>query len=125
VCTGVEIDNAEGSKPAADESVGRLDPAQLGVEVLGERATMVHFSTAFCAPCRQTRQTLAQVSQTVEGVAHVEIDAESHLDLVRDLGVRRTPTVLLLDSDGRIVTRASGPLRTADVRAVLAAVVAS
>jgi len=108
-----------------DESVAQLQPAELGVEVLGERATMVHFSTAFCAPCRQTRQTLAQVSQTVEGVAHVEIDAESHLDLVRDLGVRRTPTVLLLDSDGRIVTRVSGPLRTADVRAVLTAVAAS
>ena len=125
MCTGVGIDDSDGSERTADESVVRLEPAELGVEVLGERATMVHFSTAFCAPCRQTRQTLAQVSQTVEGVAHVEIDAESHLDLVRDLGVRRTPTVLLLDSDGRILTRASGPLRTADVRAVLATVVAS
>ncbi|HEU0288766.1 MAG TPA: thioredoxin family protein [Nocardioidaceae bacterium] len=122
MCTGGD---ADGSERTADESVARLQPAELGVEALGERATMVHFSTAFCAPCRQTRQTLAQVSDTVEGVAHVEIDAESHLDLVRDLAVRRTPTVLLLDSDGRIVTRASGPLRTADVRAVLAAVVAS
>ena len=125
MCTRVGIDGADGSERTADEPVARLEPAELGVEVLGERATMVHFSTAFCAPCRQTRQTLAQVSQTVEGVAHVEIDAESHLDLVRDLGVRRTPTVLLLDSDGRILTRASGPLRTADVRAVLAAVAAS
>ena len=29
---------------------------------------------------------------TVAGVAHVEIDAESHLDLVRRLDIRRTPT---------------------------------
>ena len=31
----------------------------------------------------------------VDGVAHVEVDAESHLDLVRRLDVVRTPTVLV------------------------------
>jgi hypothetical protein len=65
---------------------------------------------------------LTQVSEAVDGVGHVEIDAESHLDLVRSVDVRRTPTVLVLDPDGRILTRASGPLRKADVLAVLDAV---
>ena len=60
VCTGVRIDDVDDSERAADDSVGRLEPSALGVDVLGERATMVHFSTAFCAPCRQTRQTLAR-----------------------------------------------------------------
>jgi thioredoxin-related protein len=49
----------------------------------------------------------------------VEIDAEAHLDLVRRLDVRRTPTVLVLDHDGRVVKRASGLPRKADVVAAL------
>jgi thiol-disulfide isomerase/thioredoxin len=86
---------------------------------LGERATLVQFSTAFCAPCRATRRILAEVAGMTDGVAHVEIDAESHLDLVRRLDIRRTPTVLVVGPDGRIAKRASGQPRKADVIAAL------
>jgi thiol-disulfide isomerase/thioredoxin len=75
---------------------------------LGERATLLQFSSAFCAPCRATRRVLEEVAGIVPGVRHVEIDAEHHLDLVRRLGVLRTPTTLVLDPQGREVTRASG-----------------
>ncbi len=91
----------------------------LGVAALGERATLVQFSSAFCQPCRATRRTLADVSAMVEGVAHVEIDAEEHLSLVRELEITATPTVLVLDAAGRVVTRASGLPRRADVIAAL------
>ncbi|BAU81535.1 TlpA family protein disulfide reductase [Streptomyces laurentii] len=97
---------------------GFLDAATLGAE-LGERATLVEFSTAFCQPCRATRRVLAEVAALVDGVAHVEIDAEERLELVRALGVVRTPTVLVLDRAGRIVRRASGQPRKADVIAAL------
>lgn len=53
------------------------------------------------------------------GVTHVEIDAESRLDLVRSLDVRRTPTVFVLGPDGRIAKRAGGQPRKADVIAAL------
>ncbi|MEU1128129.1 thioredoxin family protein [Streptomyces sp. NPDC005899] len=96
-----------------------LDAVLLGAP-LGERATLVHFSTAFCRPCVATRHTLAEVAGMVEGVTHVEIDAEAHLALVRALRVSRTPTVLVLDASGRVVRRASGPPRKADVFAALA-----
>ena len=86
---------------------------------LGERATLVQFSSAFCAPCRTTRLVLDEVSTMLPGVAHVEVDAESRLDLVRRLDVRRTPTVLVLDDAGRVRTRASGAPRKADVVAAL------
>ncbi|MGW1379372.1 TlpA family protein disulfide reductase [Streptomyces sp. NPDC002446] len=98
--------------------VPRLGAAQIGAE-LGERATLLQFSSAFCQPCRATRRTLAEVAGMVEGVAHVEIDAEAHLDLVRELNVLRTPTVLVLDAHGAIVRRASGQPRRADVIAAL------
>jgi thiol-disulfide isomerase/thioredoxin len=91
---------------------------------LGERATLVQFSTAFCQPCRATRRVLDEVSGLVPGVAHVEVDAESNLELVRRLDVRRTPTVLVLDAHGAVVRRASGQPRKADVLAALGEAVA-
>ncbi|MFF9914223.1 TlpA family protein disulfide reductase [Streptomyces sp. NPDC013457] len=99
---------------AQSERLGGED----GVE-LGERATLVQFSTAFCQPCRATRRTLAEVARMVEGVGHVEIDAEERLDLARKYDIVRTPTVLVLDRAGRVVVRASGQPRRADVIAAL------
>ncbi|MBO2454292.1 thioredoxin family protein [Actinomadura barringtoniae] len=96
-----------------------LAAADLGGAQLGERATLVQFSSAFCAPCRATRRVLGEVAGMVDGVSHVEIDAEEHLDLVRRLNVIRTPTVLVLDEAGRIVRRAAGLPRKADVIAAL------
>jgi thiol-disulfide isomerase/thioredoxin len=86
---------------------------------LGERATLLQFSSAFCAPCRATRRTLAEVADLVPGVVHLEIDAEHHLDLVREVGVLRTPTTVVLDARGREVTRAAGAPRREQVIAAL------
>jgi len=86
---------------------------------LGTRATLVQFSSAFCAPCRATRQVLGEVADMVAGVQHVEIDAASRLDLVRRLNILSTPTVLVLGPDGAIARKASGLPRKADVIAVL------
>jgi thiol-disulfide isomerase/thioredoxin len=98
--------------------LARLSPADLGAP-LGERATLVQFSSAFCAPCRATRQVLGSVAGEVDGVTYVEVDAESRLDLVRRVDVTRTPTVLVLDTDGRIVRRAAGAPSRAHVVAAL------
>jgi thiol-disulfide isomerase/thioredoxin len=109
---------AAGRGPDGAAADGALTEAELG-SPLGGRATLVQFSSAFCAPCRATRVILADVAGLVDGVAHVDIDAESRLDLVRRLDIRRTPTVLVLGPDGRIARRASGRPRKADVLAAL------
>jgi thiol-disulfide isomerase/thioredoxin len=113
------VDNRQGVKLTSDGLASdMLTSSQLG-HALGERATLVQFSSAFCAPCRATRRILADVAGMIDGIAHVEIDAESRLDLVRDLNVLRTPTVLVLASDGRIVRRASGQPRKPEVIAAI------
>jgi thiol-disulfide isomerase/thioredoxin len=100
--------------PAPPPVSDQVSAADLG-QPLGERATLLQFSSAFCAPCRATRRILADVAGRAEGVAHIEIDAESRLDLVRAHHVLRTPTVLVLAADGRVVRRASGQPRKDDV----------
>jgi thiol-disulfide isomerase/thioredoxin len=90
---------------------------------LGQRATLVQFSTAFCAPCRPTRQILGQVAGMVDGVSHLEVDAAERLDLARRLRINSTPTVLVLGPDGAVAKRAVGVPRQADVVAALGSVI--
>ena len=96
-----------------------LTMAELG-QPLGTRATLLQFSSSFCAPCRAARQLLADVATRDAGVAHVEIDVADRLDLVRRLDVRRTPTVFVLGPQGQITRRASGLPRRDDVLAAVA-----
>jgi thiol-disulfide isomerase/thioredoxin len=102
--------------PRADAQV--LSANDIGTE-LGERATLVQFSSAFCSPCRATRVLLNDIAAKVDGVVTVDIDAEEHLEMVRRFGIMRTPTVLVLDADGAVSTRASGLPRREQVLAAL------
>jgi hypothetical protein len=105
---------------SGQDAGGLVTASQIG-RPLGERATLLQFSSAFCAPCRVARRICADLSDGRHGVAHLEIDAESHLDEVRALGIWRTPTVLVVDAAGQIAFRLSG----APTRAGLAAAVES
>lgn len=87
---------------------------------LGERATLLQFSSAFCAPCRATKAVLGPVADAVPGVVHVEVDAEANLDLVQRLDIHRTPTTLVVDAAGRVRNRVVGVPRQEELLAVLA-----
>ncbi|QMW66865.1 thioredoxin family protein [Mumia sp. ZJ1417] len=101
-----------------------LTAAEIGAE-LGSGATLVQVSSAFCAPCRAARVLLTKVADARDDVAYADVDAESHLDLVRRLDIRRTPTVLVLDSAGAVVARASGVPKMPEIEAVLTSVIRS
>lgn len=108
---GARAVNAAGPTEAPSAPVTPTPGAELVAAVggvLGERATLLQFSSAFCAPCRATRRVLGEVTTLVDGVTHVEVDAEQHLDATRAFGILRTPTTLVLDPSGVEVTRASG-----------------
>ena len=116
----VETDLADPGLPAS--SAGVLSAADLGAP-LGARATLVQFSTEVCAYCGPTRELLTQVARERDGISFVEIDAAERMDLTRRLRVLSTPTVLVLDALGGITSRASGPLRKADLLTAVGAVV--
>ncbi|AGL15425.1 thioredoxin family protein [Actinoplanes sp. N902-109] len=86
---------------------------EIGAELLAElgvtpaEATLLQFSSAFCAPCRAMRRVTSEVAALVPGVRRVEVDAESHLAAMRALDISGTPTLLILDRGGRVVRRAT------------------
>lgn len=89
---------------------------------LGERATLVQFSTEFCAYCGPTRELLTEVARSRDGVTLIEVDAARRTDLSRRLNVLSTPTILVLGPDGSIARRASGRPRKSDVLAAVSSV---
>lgn len=104
----------DGKVHSVTGSIGRLhEPGKV---------TLLQFSSAFCAPCRATRVVCAEVARTTPGVVHLDLDADSRLDTVRALGIRRTPTVLIIAPDGAIAGRAEGALTLAQVRELLSRV---
>lgn len=100
---------------------GLITQSMIGVE-LGQRATLVQFSSAFCSPCRATRALLEDVTADMADVVHVDIDAEANLELVRQLDIRSTPTTLFLDRKGHEVGRAMGAPKRDQVLGVISAI---
>ena len=103
-----------------DAGVAQADVFErLGVRPDDAELTVVQFSTAFCAPCRATKARLEQLQTTRPGLAVVQVDAESHLDEVRELDVRRTPTLFYVGRDGRLIGRSSGAPRPEELTALV------
>jgi thiol-disulfide isomerase/thioredoxin len=92
---------------------------RLGVRAADADLTVVQFSTAFCSPCRATKARLQQLQTTRPGLAVVQVDAESHLDEVRELDVRRTPTLFYVGRDGQLIGRSSGAPRPEELTALV------
>jgi len=99
---------------------GALTQAIIGAP-RGARATFVQFSTPMCAKCPGTAVLLKRVAGEQPHVAWVEIDAAERLDLARELNIMRTPTTLVLDSDGLVVARMDGAPTEAQAREALEA----
>jgi thiol-disulfide isomerase/thioredoxin len=93
--------------------------ARLGVDPAAADLTVVQFSTAFCGPCRTTKARLEHLQTARPRLAYVHVDAESHLDEVRELDVRRTPTLFYLDREGQLIGRSSGAPRPDELTALV------
>ena len=78
---------------------------------LGERATLLQFSTEVCAPCRATARVLGELADSTDAVAHVDLDVTHRPDLAARYRVLQTPTTLILDRDGAVRARIGGAVR--------------
>ena len=86
---------------------------------LGDRATVLQFSTTFCSSCRAAKVLISDVVSKRSDVKYVEIDAESNLELVRRLDIRSTPTTLFLDKKGFEIARAVGAPKREQITAAI------
>ncbi|MBS0025147.1 thioredoxin family protein [Microbacterium paraoxydans] len=119
VAVGLVLRRREGARRRA--GVPRFDPADAAAP-LGQRATLVQFSTDLCAKCPQVRRLLGSYAAEQDGLRHVEIDLTTRPDLASRYRVLQTPTTLVVDRSGDVIARFHGvPQRHALNDAVAAA----
>ena len=94
------------------EASGDLDLAdrqRLGLgEVARHETAAVLLGSPTCAPCVSVKRLLAEVAAERDDFHWAYADAADHLALTERLRILRVPTLLVLDADGRILTRTSG-----------------
>jgi thiol-disulfide isomerase/thioredoxin len=76
---------------------------------------LLQLSSQFCADCRASRAVLTDVAGEHPGVTVREVDVAVRPELVRLLGIRRTPTTLVVDPAGVELARTVGVPRRADL----------
>jgi thiol-disulfide isomerase/thioredoxin len=81
----------------------------------GDRVLLLQLSSAVCGPCRQTAALLTELTKRRPGVVHRDIDVAEQPDVARELGVMRTPTVVVFDRHGGELLRVTGVPRGAEL----------
>jgi thiol-disulfide isomerase/thioredoxin len=108
---------------APRDSVEIVTATDVGTDApFGEKATLLQFSTEFCAYCPATRRVLGGLAEQNEGVEHVDVDLTHSPELAQRFRVLQTPTTLLLDGDGAVRARIGGAPKPAELEATLAAI---
>jgi len=106
----------------AEAVAANVDTSGLGLSTTGP--TILHFSAVWCGPCAGVRRVVDQVCADLPEVAHVEIDMDANPEAARRLSVLSLPTTIIFDADGRPRHRTSGVPTAADLRSVLAPLLA-
>ncbi len=84
---------------------------------LGEKVTLLQFSSDFCSSCKQTSVLLENIEKANEGLLHIDLDIAERLDLAKTFNILTTPTTLILDSKGSVVSRIVGAPKLATIEA--------
>lgn len=98
----------------------RIALSELGDDgLLGSRATLVQFSTEYCAPCVATHRLLSRIAERNDGIRHLDVDLTERRDLAGRFNVTQTPTTLVLDAHGVQRARVGGAPRAGELVAVV------
>ncbi len=72
------------------------------------KTMLLQFTTEMCSPCAQLKPRLEKIANFRSDVEFRAIDAVEHLDLANSLGIRSTPTTLVVSPSGEITARITG-----------------
>ena len=81
--------------------------------------TLLHLTTPICSRCPQARALLSELATETPGLGYAELDLAGHPALSGQLGVRSTPTTLVLSRAGRELFRVAGVPRRGELLTAL------
>ncbi|MEN9971085.1 MAG: hypothetical protein RL146_386 [Actinomycetota bacterium] len=85
------------------------------VAKLGKEITLLQFSSDFCSSCKQTSVLLESIEKSREGLLHIDLDISNRLELAKTYGILQTPTILVLNSKGLVISRIVGAPKLATI----------
>jgi thioredoxin 1 len=68
---------------------------------------VLKFSAAWCGPCRALSPVFEQVKKEISGVNYIDIDVDTHPELVQAYSVTGVPLVVI-EKDGVVVNQIRG-----------------
>ena len=79
----------------------------------GEK-TMLHFSAAWCTPCRLMEPSLQQFLKENSDIKYVKIDVDdpNQMDMRNEFAIKSVPTIIAFSGRTRIQTRNSALNKT-------------
>lgn len=107
--------------PAGQARSGQVLPGKAlpGPYRVEGTVTLLQLSTPLCARCPQVRALLSELAAATPGVGHAEIDLTEHPELAGELGVRSTPTTVVVSRTGHELFRIVGVPRRAELLSAL------
>jgi thiol-disulfide isomerase/thioredoxin len=112
----------DGRVRATGDDAPRVAPDHLaaaGLDLDGAAAGALLLGSPSCTPCVAVERVLGELAADRPGFRWVKVDAADHLELTEEHRVLRVPTLLVLDTAGRVLARTSGVPAAADLAAVL------
>ena len=85
------------------------------VTKFGEKISLLQFSSDFCSSCKQTSILLESIEKAHQGLLHIDLDIAERLDLAKTFNILTTPTILILNSRGEVVSRIVGAPKQATI----------
>jgi thiol-disulfide isomerase/thioredoxin len=85
------------------------------VTKLGKDFTLLQFSSDFCSSCKQTSVLLESIEKSREGLLHIDLDISNRLELAKTYSILQTPTILVLNSKGLVISRIVGAPKLATI----------
>lgn len=69
---------------------------------------LIQFSTPSCGQCPQQAAILQELAANKDHLGFEKIDATEQVDMANKYGVRSVPSTIVLDDDGRVVSKFDG-----------------
>ncbi|HEY2763089.1 MAG TPA: thioredoxin domain-containing protein [Pseudonocardiaceae bacterium] len=81
--------------------------------------TLLQLTIPICARCPRARTLLSDLATETPGVGYAELDLAGHPELAGQLGIRSTPTTLVVSRTGQELFRVAGVPRRAELLTAL------
>lgn len=71
---------------------------------------VIKFGASWCGPCRTVGPILHEVVNEIGNIELEDIDIEENEELIQQYKVKSVPTIVLIDNDGKELSRKTGSL---------------